>query len=276
MSDFKHQTFDIIRQLTGHENIITLNVAFIDFVGDLECGLFLSQLIYWSDRGTRKDGFIFKTDQEWFDELRLSKYAVRKSKKKLTEMGILETKIKKAYGNPTTHYKLNKEAFTQQFIWFLRNRNNESAITEEGNDENKHSLTDTLSDISSETTTDKGVEKSTRPPVAYSFKDFKNTFYKELTLAARKSEIEAIEYYLSLYQHYRGTEHPRLKVDQWDYVIENLFHAYANGTSFDLNETDMEDMMDQHFITEYRNCDYNILHFMSDGVKVRRMYEVAY
>lgn len=145
--DFKHEVFSIISELTGQNNIITLNVAFVDFAGDLEAGLFLSQVIYWSDRAKRADGFFYKTDDEWNDEIKLTKYGVRKSRKKLEELGILETKVKKANGNPTVHYKLDKKRFVELFISFLRNRKNENANTEEGSFENEHSLTDTSTDI---------------------------------------------------------------------------------------------------------------------------------
>lgn len=269
MVDFKHQTFDIIRQLTGHENIITLNVAFVDFVGDLECGLFLSQLIYWSDRGTRKDGFVFKSDKEWYEELRLSSYAVRKSRKKLIEMGLLETKVKKANGNPTTHYKLNKEAFEQQFTSFLRNRNNEIVKSEKGNDENENSLTDITPYITSD---HKGAKEFAR---SLSFLEYKNEF------SIREDAIEAIEHYLSLYRQYVGKEHPRLKEAQWDRVVEDLFYVVNEDTGqgfdldLDLDDSILMDMMDQHFNTTYKNCDYNILHFMIDSIRIRRMYEVA-
>lgn len=145
--DFKHEVFSIISELTGQNNIITLNVAFVDFAGDLEAGLFLSQVIYWSDRAKRADGFFYKTDDEWNDEIKLTKYGVRKSRKKLEELGILETKVKKANGNPTVHYKLDKKRFVDLFISFLRNRKNENANTEEGSCEKGISLTDTSTDI---------------------------------------------------------------------------------------------------------------------------------
>jgi hypothetical protein len=116
----------------------------------------------------------------------------------------------------------------------------------------------------------KGTEKI--PSYAFSFNDFKNKFEIE------PGAMECIEHYVSLFEEYRDIEHPRLKEDQWRYVIENMFYVVNedHAIDFDLNEVAVMDMMDQHFKTEYKNCDYNILHFMSDGVRVRRMYEVAY
>lgn len=84
--------------------------------------------------------------------------------------------------------------------------------------------------------------------------------------------IECVEYYLSLYKEYRGFEHPRLKKEQWDDIFCNLFDVDV----FDLSETNVMDMIDQHFKTLYKNCDYNILHFMSENIRINRMYEVAY
>ncbi|MDF2791087.1 MAG: hypothetical protein K0S80_4189 [Neobacillus sp.] len=151
--DFKHQVFSLISQFTGQNNVITINVPLVEFAGELETGLFLSQLIYWSDRGTRSDGFFYKTDEEWHQEIMLSKYSVRKSRKKLEELGLLETMIKKANGNPTVHYKFNKDLFSEMFISFLRNRKNESLKTENGKCGNEKSLTE----ITTETTTVKDI-----------------------------------------------------------------------------------------------------------------------
>jgi hypothetical protein len=109
-----------------------------------------------------------------------------------------------------------------------------------------------------------GAEKVSALAVA--FAEFKNNF------TINEVDIEVIEYYISLYRDYRGKDHPKLKEDQWNYVVENMYYL----EDFDLGETTIMDMMEQHFKTKYKNCDYNILHFMSNGVRVRRMYEVAY
>lgn len=148
--DFKQQVYDIISQFSGQNNVIIVNIAFVDFTGDIETALLLSQIIYWTDRATRKDGFFYKTDEEWQNELRLSKYAIRKARKKLEEMGILETKVKKANGNPTVHYRLDKQRFVESFISFLRNRKNEIANSKEPNDEKEISLTETTTEITTE------------------------------------------------------------------------------------------------------------------------------
>lgn len=35
-------------------------------------------------------------------------------------------------------------------------------------------------------------------------------------------------------------------------------------------------MIDKHFQTEYAGCDYNICHFMTEGIRNNRFYETCY
>ena len=151
--DYKHFIYDTITEFTGQNNTLSISVTFIDFVDDLETGLFLSQVIYWADRVKRSDGYFYKTDDEWNQEIKLSKYSVRKARKKLEEMGLLETVVKKANGNPTVHYKFDKDKFTQLFISFLRNRKNESSESQNGTFENEQSLTEITTENTTEITT---------------------------------------------------------------------------------------------------------------------------
>ena len=49
----------------------------------------------------------------------------------------------------------------------------------------------------------------------------------------------------------------------------------ANST-MDIDPDCYEDMIDKHFRTRYRNCDYNINHFFSGRIRVLRFYETCY
>jgi hypothetical protein len=147
-------TLKIIRALTGQANILTIPREFINYTKSLKCGLFLSQLLYWSDRVKRADGFIYKTYDEWDKEIHLSEYDVRKAVKVLKSKGILETKLKKANGSPTVHYRLDLNRFSESFMNYLqeeksKNSENQAVETEE-------SLTETTT----ETTTVKKRESA--------------------------------------------------------------------------------------------------------------------
>jgi len=111
--------FSIIQGFAGQGNILTIPRPFIDYMGSIEGGLFLSQLLYWSDRTKNPHGWMYKTYKEWWDELRLSEYQVRKAAQTCIKRKILKTKIKKANGNPTVHYKLDIKTFSDSFLKFF-------------------------------------------------------------------------------------------------------------------------------------------------------------
>lgn len=53
-------------------------------------GLFLSQLFYWHDKGHDPDGWIDKTQKEWFDELGLTRSEQETARSKLMKNGLIE------------------------------------------------------------------------------------------------------------------------------------------------------------------------------------------
>jgi len=145
----QQEVIEVIKALVGQANILTIPRAFIDYTGDINSALLLSQLLYWHDRSSDADHVIYKTYKEWEVELTLTKYQVMRAASILKKKGVLETFVKKAYGNPTVHYQLNVDEFIQQFIQLanfrkLKNFTNESK-------ESRQSLTETTN-INSPTT----------------------------------------------------------------------------------------------------------------------------
>lgn len=69
--------------------------------------IYWQQLYYWSDKGGRPDGFIYKTKEEIEEETTLTRDQQDRVRKKLEEAGYIETKLIKANGHPTVHYKVN-------------------------------------------------------------------------------------------------------------------------------------------------------------------------
>jgi len=111
---------NLITQYSGQGNMIVTPVIFIKITGNFERATFLNQLLYWQDK--MKGDWLFKTYKEWYEEIYLSEYQIRKASKWFEKEGILEMKIKKARGNPTVHYRLDKEKFLE---WLLKNSRNE-------------------------------------------------------------------------------------------------------------------------------------------------------
>ena len=117
----QEQIYTAIKSLVGQANILTIPREFIDYTGDMKSALLLSQIIYWSDKTKRGDGFIYKTYAEWQEETGLNEYAIRKAANCLKSLGILETEVHKANGSPTVHYRLITSKFSVSFLQNLKN-----------------------------------------------------------------------------------------------------------------------------------------------------------
>ena len=107
---------DIIRKLSGQENVLTIPRVYIEYTGDLTTAALLNQIVFYSDKSKRTDGFFYKTYEEWEKEICLTKRQVKYSTDKLKALGIVETKLKKANGAPTLHYKLDYDKLVDSIV----------------------------------------------------------------------------------------------------------------------------------------------------------------
>ena len=74
-------------------------------LGSINNAIFYQQMFYWSDKGDRDDGFIYKTKEEIESETTLTPKMQDKCVKDLEEIGWLATKTLKVNNAPTKHYK---------------------------------------------------------------------------------------------------------------------------------------------------------------------------
>lgn len=89
---------------------IAFRPEWVEILGDIETAIYFQQIWYWSDKGTRKDGYIYKTIEEFEYETTLSRYKQERARKKLLQIGLIETMLKKANGAPTLHFKMTDTA----------------------------------------------------------------------------------------------------------------------------------------------------------------------
>lgn len=156
----------IITQFSGQNNIIPIPAIYLKITEDYPTAALLNQLIYWSDRTHRKDGYFYKSYKEWEDEIYLSKYQVMRSIKKLKSMGIVETALKKANGAPTVHYKVDSKVTSQWIVKFLNNGKSTNLTMD--SEETQESLTEITTEITTETTNNNILSPSS---TAYPYKD---------------------------------------------------------------------------------------------------------
>jgi hypothetical protein len=67
----------LIKMLSGQANVLTIPRVYLDLLNnDLHAALFLSQCVYWCDKSASKDGWFYKSHDDWEKELGLSRYQV--------------------------------------------------------------------------------------------------------------------------------------------------------------------------------------------------------
>lgn len=152
---------NVISTFSGTERHITVPRVYLEMLGDFNTAAFLNQMIFWSDKTRRTDGYFYKTYTEWNEELLLSEYQVRRSAKILKEKGFIDTKLKKANGSPTLHYKVNMDKLSESILNKLKNRNQ----TNLSNDNEVSLVSLTVDDTVDEQTVDSNKSRnSTRVP----------------------------------------------------------------------------------------------------------------
>lgn len=151
----------LIEDKEGFRNLIAVPRFFIDYTGNLDSAIFLSQLLYWSDNSVRPDGAVYKKYEDWRKEIGLSEYEVKQSVKVLKKKNVLQTKLKKANGAPTLHYYLDLEKLSSSIKEFVPNDHLASGNPEEVNIPNYSNLemdceetNDSLTETSTQTITE--------------------------------------------------------------------------------------------------------------------------
>lgn len=79
-----------MRPLSFLDRPIAFQRVFVEFGAGITGALFLSQCVYWANRTTDKEGWFYKTQDEWQDETGLSRYEQEGARKKLRELGLIE------------------------------------------------------------------------------------------------------------------------------------------------------------------------------------------
>lgn len=207
--DNQQAMIEMIKATTGQANILTIPRPYIEFMGSLDGGLFLSQVIYWSDRGSQGSGWFYKTYIEWEKETTLSKYEVSKQVGILKKMGILKTKVQKANGAPTVHYHFSFSEFQKSFSEFLNYRKSSNLTME--SEETERSLTETTTETTTEikassAKADSPIENSEISKSADGATTPTKTTVVKVVSTLRENEIRALKLPLSKWQEYLEEE----------------------------------------------------------------------
>lgn len=121
----QQDVYALLFRLSGASRPIVIHPDLVHFMGGMPAAAFLSQLLFWSDKGA-DDGWFYKTYKEWEDETTLSEYLVRKYADACVEMGFLEKEVRKVAarkGDTAVHYRLDVGKFFEKLIESFSSRN---------------------------------------------------------------------------------------------------------------------------------------------------------
>lgn len=221
MTDNKKQLVQLIKSISGQSNLITVPRIFIDIAGDLNTAVLLSQIVYWSDKSKREDGWFYKSYPEWEDEIGLTQFQVKRSSDKLGKMGLLEVRLKRANKAPTLHYKLDFLLLTNLIIKKLNNQESEVSDYKETQQSDYKETSQTLTETTPYITTEISREAA---PASSDFSPSKSptAIVAEATsmVYIPPKESERIEQIQTLVDHYGETK-----------VIEAFREAYKEWTN---------------------------------------------
>jgi hypothetical protein len=106
---------------------IAFQRAFISIGAGVTGALMLSQAVYWSNRTNDNNGWFYKTQAQWEDEIGLTRYEQEGARKKLKALGILE-EVKR--GVPCkTFYRVNFSVLDNLLIQYAENQQTSSQKT---------------------------------------------------------------------------------------------------------------------------------------------------
>lgn len=142
LEEIRQRVEALIYQATGSKHVILAHTLIVDFLeGDHNAAILLNQILYWLSRTADKEGWFYKTYDDWYNEIRFSSYQVwrvvrgdprvEKFKRTLWSIG-LETEVRMApNGRNAVYYRLNEEAFFTEFTIWLQQRLGNQPVVEQ-------------------------------------------------------------------------------------------------------------------------------------------------
>lgn len=85
--------------------------------------------------------------------------------------------------------------------------------------------------------------------------------------------LAVFRYYFEKYEGVIGHPHPNIRMEQIRRIVQKM--PYISPMA-DIEPEEYRGLIDQHFETKYRGCDYNINHFFSGKIRELRFYETVY
>ena len=91
--------------------------------------------------------------------------------------------------------------------------------------------------------------------------------------------LAVFRHYFKRYEETFKEVQPNIRLAQIERLIKSMPYIDGDGKSGaggDISVDEYRAMIDVHFKTQYRSCDYNVNHFFSGDIRLLRYYEAIY
>lgn len=114
------------------KDTIVIRLLYKDMLGKLESAMVLSECEFWTGKGRNKEGWFYRTHDEWHDRTRLTRYKIDGAMVHINNVmpGVIEKKIMRVGGTPKAHYRVNFEALTAFVAVYLEAQNEQESTRE--------------------------------------------------------------------------------------------------------------------------------------------------
>lgn len=275
--------------IKASQRVVVLDPVCLEMLNnDHLTALMLSQILYWytpNDKGQTRLG-VFKNGHEWLvkkrtdwinEPCRLSEKQARRSLEILKENKLIITEIHRFNCFPTTHIRLNIEVFLTTYFecasrLFLPSRA-KTDVGLRGQNINRDYLTEIykvegIKGEVTDTSLPKNHENSTTfIPVGDSEGEAVTGGVKGAQMSKRLLTLKMVRHFTKCYERVRGVDHPILSKANRDKACTQLDKWFSGDTDL------FERAVDGYFNTEFKDCDYRIMHFVQDGILENRIFE---
>ena len=132
----------LIKAISGQANVLTIPRVYLNLLKNKHRGaLLLSQCVYWSDKSKIPDGWFYKTDAEWKEELGLTRGGLDTALKENEKY--IETKIARVGPTPKSHYRVKLDLLVSDISDLLET--GQSDLPENGDSSIAETTTETTS-----------------------------------------------------------------------------------------------------------------------------------
>jgi hypothetical protein len=108
------------------------------------------------------------------------------------------------------------------------------------------------------------------------FADITASVYPQ-SVYSLQDALSVFRYYFEQYEKHMGKPHPPIRASQIVRICQDMPYIFPDGEGIeDVTPDGYYAMIDKHFRTKYRRCDYNINHFFSGRIRELRFFEELY